>query len=50
MFRMPPQIDPAEEKKRVQVDVRNNFILFTAMCVAIRIGNLLTIIELIMVN
>lgn len=38
MFRMPPQIDPAEEKKRVQADVRNNFIMFTILCVAIRLG------------
>ncbi|XP_065360833.1 uncharacterized protein LOC135954570 [Calliphora vicina] len=38
MFRMPPQIDPAEEKKRVQADVRNNFIMFTVLCVAIRLA------------
>ena len=38
MFRMPPQIDPAEEKKRVQADVRNNFIMFTVLCLAIRLG------------
>lgn len=38
MFRMPPQIDPAEEKKRVQADVRNNFIMFTVLCAAIRLG------------
>ncbi|XP_039964725.1 uncharacterized protein LOC126762386 [Bactrocera neohumeralis] len=38
MFRMPPQIDPAEEKKRTQADVRNNFVFFTVLCAAIRIA------------
>ncbi|XP_012161853.1 uncharacterized protein LOC101460051 [Ceratitis capitata] len=38
MFRMPPQIDPAEEKKRVKADVRNNFVFFVVLCVAIRIA------------
>lgn len=38
MFRMPPPIDPAEEKKRVQADIRKNFIMFTILCVAIRLG------------
>ncbi|XP_073837014.1 uncharacterized protein [Musca autumnalis] len=38
MFRMPPQVDPAEEKKRVQADVRNNFIMFTVLCTAIRLA------------
>lgn len=38
MFRMPPQVDPAEEKKRVQADVRNNILMFTVLCAAIRLG------------
>ncbi|XP_005177154.1 uncharacterized protein LOC101887321 [Musca domestica] len=38
MFRMPPQVDPAEEKKRVQADVRNNFLMFTVLCAAIRLA------------
>uniref|UniRef100_A0A1I8PBM6 Mitochondrial import receptor subunit TOM5 homolog n=1 Tax=Stomoxys calcitrans TaxID=35570 RepID=A0A1I8PBM6_STOCA len=38
MFRMPPQIDPAEEKRRVQADVRNNFIMFSVICAAIRLA------------
>ncbi|XP_067644160.1 mitochondrial import receptor subunit TOM5 homolog [Eurosta solidaginis] len=38
MFRMPPQIDPAEEKKRVQADVRNNVLFFAVLCAAIRLA------------
>lgn len=38
MFRMPPQIDPAEEKKRVREGVRNNFFTFAILCAAIRLG------------
>ncbi|XP_075149932.1 uncharacterized protein LOC142224008 [Haematobia irritans] len=38
MFRMPPQIDPAEEKRRVQAYVRNNFIMFTVICAANRLA------------
>ncbi|XP_030373285.1 uncharacterized protein LOC115623201 [Scaptodrosophila lebanonensis] len=37
MFRL-PQADPAEEQKRVKAEVRGNFFVFGALCVAIRLA------------
>ncbi|XP_023164106.1 uncharacterized protein LOC111594859 [Drosophila hydei] len=39
MFRLQQsQPDPAEEQKRVSAEVRNNFIIFGALCIAIRLA------------
>lgn len=39
MFRLQQsQPDPAEEQKRVASEVRFNFIMFGALCAAIRLG------------
>ncbi|XP_055908541.1 uncharacterized protein LOC129943257 [Eupeodes corollae] len=38
MFRMPPQVDPAEEQKRVRDNVRTNFLIFGVLCAAIRVA------------
>lgn len=41
MFRLQQsQPDPAEEQKRVSSEVRFNFIMFGALCAAIRLGKL----------
>jgi len=39
MFRLQQsQPDPAEEQKRVSSEVRMNFVIFGALCAAIRLG------------
>lgn len=40
MFRLPgiPQIDPAEERRRVREGVRANVFSFILLCTAIRLG------------
>lgn len=38
MFRLPPPIDPAEEQKRLRLEVRNNLIAFAVICAVLRLG------------
>lgn len=47
MFRLSgslPQIDAAEEKRRVRDGVKTNVLAFIALCAAIRIGKCLFVI------